>query len=231
VELRPEIRLRNEATIVTLLKELQLPTSMADEPEELVRFREAWRAELEQRKVQPSTSIGSSASQDKEPSALDVATSGGVVSAPSTSALEIYRRAVQHEQQSQLSDALRLYRQAFRMDPDVDKVYRRQEHLFSVTSHISFPKKLPRDEVERGYSAQATAKASTVTGTLASLTQAFPTDAGFEPEDERKPIPIKSLPDELLILILRKLDPLSIEHFASVSRKARVMGLDSVIWR
>lgn len=73
--------------------------------------------------------------------------------------------------------------------------------------------------------------ATTVTGTLASLLAAFPQDVSFEPEIEEESVPLRKLPDELLVMILKKLDPTSIERFAAISRKARLLALDSAIWR
>ena len=70
-----------------------------------------------------------------------------------------------------------------------------------------------------------------VTGALANLIAGFPENLSFEPEIEQDSVPIRKLPDELLVVILRNLDPASIERFAIVSRKARVIALESTIWR
>lgn len=53
----------------------------------------------------------------------------------------------------------------------------------------------------------------------------------FEPQEETEPVEITRIPDEVLVYILRFLDHGSIERFASISRKARVLTLDSTIWR
>lgn len=67
---------------------------------------------------------------------------------------------------------------------------------------------------------------------LAQVIKSFPEHLVFEPEDEKdgRP-PINLIPDELLLKILRTLDYTTIERFATVSRKARVLCLDSAIWR
>lgn len=70
-----------------------------------------------------------------------------------------------------------------------------------------------------------------VTGILASLVSAFPENPKFEPEIEGENTPISIVPDEILVMILRKLDPMSVERFARVDRKARILSLDPVIWR
>jgi len=69
------------------------------------------------------------------------------------------------------------------------------------------------------------------TGTLASLLASWPRDLAFEPENETAPTPLQRLPDELLVLVLRGLDTATLERFATVNRKARMVTLDSEIWR
>ncbi|KAJ3844417.1 hypothetical protein F5878DRAFT_601911 [Lentinula raphanica] len=66
---------------------------------------------------------------------------------------------------------------------------------------------------------------------LGSVLRSFPQELAFEPEDEDEPIHFSLLPDEMIIHILKILDPSSLERFASVNRKARVISLDSSIWR
>jgi F-box protein 9 len=221
---------------------------MADEPEELVRFREAWKAEVQLKKAaqdSPQAPTSESASQihsppdgrhrsnsqptDSDSASVKLASATGTLLA---SAVEIYSRAVQHEQRSELDDALRLYRQAFRMDANVDKAHHRQEKLAARVSAAADTAPARVHAPARAPSAKLTSGASVAAeGTLASLLAAFPKELKFGPEDERASIPINSLPDELLVLVLRKLGPMSVERFASVGRKARVVSLDPEIWR
>ncbi|RDB20829.1 F-box only protein 9 [Hypsizygus marmoreus] len=161
------------------------------------------------------------------------------------SALDVYRRAVEHEQRSELDEALALYRQAFRMDAHIDRVYQREEMLSSIRAAQAEPlqktKSFAREEAiadelttkARSWvlKAPGTRETVTVTGTIASLLAGFPPNLSFEPEIEEEPVHLQKLPDELLVMILRKLDPTTIERFASVSRKARVVSLDSTLWR
>lgn len=72
-----------------------LQASAEPEPEELARFRAEWLAELHAPPTQP---VPSSSAHTALADALDV-----------------YRRAVQHEQRGELDDALRSYRQAFNL--------------------------------------------------------------------------------------------------------------------
>ena len=66
---------------------------------------------------------------------------------------------------------------------------------------------------------------------ISKIAQGFPQPLTFEPEEETEPVEITRIPDEVLVYILRFLDHGSIERFASISRKARVLTLDSTIWR
>lgn len=76
-----------------------------------------------------------------------------------------------------------------------------------------------------------------LTGTLATLLAGFPENLTFEPEvspiegGDAIPPPLSMLPDEVLVLVLCRLDSAGIERFAAVCRKARVVSLDSAIWR
>jgi hypothetical protein len=66
---------------------------------------------------------------------------------------------------------------------------------------------------------------------LTSILANFPAQLEFMPEDEKEPVHMKLLPEELLLAVLRIMDPASIERFAAVSRKARYITLDTSIWR
>ena len=71
----------------------------------------------------------------------------------------------------------------------------------------------------------------TGTKTLANFLEGIPVNLNFEPESENEPVLLNSLPNELLLLIVGKMDPTSIERLASVCKKARVLTLDRQIWR
>jgi F-box protein 9 len=243
------------------------------EPEELVRFRQAWLKELEQvnakRRPQPDRDldVGSTTfpTSTFKPSYSEEQQTGPphhtitskstarslqpvpVFTRGLTAAVDTYRRAVELERQSQLDDALRLYRQAFRMDPNVDKAFHIVEqsqqsaaaslpgrgHGHKKSDSVTDTAAVDKLTCEMGALSVKLAGAgrNIVTGTLASLLDNFPPDLIFEPENEKSGVPVNSLPDEMLVLILRGLDPAGIERFAVVNRKARVVSLDSAIWR
>jgi len=110
-----------------------------EEPSELVKFREEWLAELRRRKASPDTNVPASVGTPDIPS---IPTDSGTSKVPGPShplpathpalsrgeilpqshvsttlenALSFYRQAVEHEQRSDLDQALQLYRQAFRL--------------------------------------------------------------------------------------------------------------------
>lgn len=73
-----------------------------------------------------------------------------------------------------------------------------------------------------------------VTGTLGALVALFLEQEpmlAFRPEDETQPVAFDNLPEEILVEIIRLLDYTSIERFAVVCKKARVLTLESSIWR
>ncbi|KAG2011808.1 hypothetical protein CC2G_011879 [Coprinopsis cinerea AmutBmut pab1-1] len=160
-----------------------------------------------------------------------------------SAALQVYKQAVQHEQRQDLDTALILYRQAFRLDPHVDRAYHReellqaklQEYKEKATVHLPPSEAAEVKQLVSGLQ-QLALKTTTddrqraLTGSLAKITAGFPSDIQFEPEDEKQPVHLNILPPEMLFAILRNLDVTSLERFATVSRKARLLTLDPVYW-
>ena len=159
-----------------------------------------------------------------------------------TRAVEIYRSAVQHEQESDLDEALRLYRHAFRLNPDVDRAYFKEEQRLQQLGRptVSMGHKktasASRGEGAEGNDGRTTRHAEGkesvyMNGILSKILESFPEVLAFEPEDDQEGVPINMIPEELLLSILRNLDTITLERFATVSRKARVLSLDPSIWR
>jgi F-box protein 9 len=133
------------------------------------------------------------------------------------------------------------------MDPVVDRAYHLEEKTASTSAHSdslsSHPKnepslltRSPKDAIIRHELSHHTSKNDAreglhARGSYASLLQGFPETLTFERDNEKEGAPLQTLPQELLILVLRKLDPTSIEHFAAVSRKALAVSLDNAVWR
>jgi F-box protein 9 len=85
------------------------------ETEELVHFRETWKAEIRQKKANsapsPVQTVPSLSHAPGPGSPLLHRKTPQDIPQVACSAVEIYRRAVELERRSQLDDALRLYRQ------------------------------------------------------------------------------------------------------------------------
>ncbi|PBK99706.1 hypothetical protein ARMGADRAFT_985571 [Armillaria gallica] len=215
-----------------------------EDSEELKRFRAEWKAEVEHRKAvaEPNTKDVGDNSEHKPVHHLPLPTpssptkpqhrvsalSHAPPSEAQGSALAVYRSAVAHEQLGDLDVALRLYRQAFRKDSNVDRAYHREEIIASsLSAQLHDPlyvvAEVPVHKTKRTSIVSATS--------LANIIGGFPEKLHFEPEIEEDDVPLRRLPDEVLIKILARLDPTSLERFATVNRKARVFSLDSTIWR
>lgn len=215
-----------------------------EDSEELKRFRAEWKAEVEHRKAvtEPNAKGVVDNSEHKPVHHLPLPTpssptkpqhrvsalSHAPPSEAQGSALAIYRSAVAHEQLGDLDVALRLYRQAFRKDSNVDRAYHREEIIASsLSAQLHDPlyvvAEVPVHKTKRTSIVSATS--------LANIIGGFPEKLHFEPEIEEDGVPLRRLPDEVLIKILTRLDPTSLERFAAVNRKARVFSLDPTIWR
>lgn len=202
--------------------------------DELARFRAEWRDEVERRKTSTSTTATVT---DEPPRKFEIplptpaaASKATIVSdfpnaphsASQSSALAVYRSAVENEERGDTDEALRLYRIAFRKDPNVERLFYREE---IISSAAAFKRHTDRAPVKEKHTSVVATK------TLAKVIAGFPEHLAFDPEVEEESVPLNGLPDEILVRILLGLDPTSLERFAVVSRKARVFTLDSAIWR
>ncbi|KAH9072087.1 hypothetical protein EDB83DRAFT_2571678, partial [Lactarius deliciosus] len=230
------------------------------ETDELRSFRESWKREVrDKQRLQPPSQQDPAldpAHPTTPPKQAPASEAGTRHPRPlqfRDDALEVYIRAVEHEQAGELDEALRLYRQAFRMNPDIDRVYYLGEQkaaraleasalaAISVGPEIEMKTvdTLGPGDVTRGVALTHAKLASYaahhpdrhISGVLAHIVADFPEVLSFEPEDERTPSFLQLLPDELVVHILRYLGTSAIERFACVSRKARVISLDTAIWR
>ncbi|KAI0255908.1 hypothetical protein BJV78DRAFT_1174395 [Lactifluus subvellereus] len=226
------------------------------ETEELRDFRENWKREVrEKQSLQQASqdSVDPTAASPNQASGSEARAHHHSSRLQSLNdALEVYVRAVKHEQASELDEALRLYRQAFRMDPNVDRAYHLREQRLSrapETSHGAEAAMSVRPHAEnriagsiepevddgvihvKPLSLSSHHPGRQVSGMLARIVADFPLSLSFEPEDEKEPPYLRRLPDELLVHILSYLGVSAIERFARVSRKARIMTLDTIIWR
>ncbi|TCD71804.1 hypothetical protein EIP91_003147 [Steccherinum ochraceum] len=159
-------------------------------------------------------------------------------------ALDVYKQAVACEQRAELDEALQLYRRAFRSYENVDRLYTHLEKSKWEREHQASPShartKSKENAVENVTKAmeglvvrQVPGGSGYVTGALAEIVAKWDEHLRFEPEEgrEAEPVPIGLVPDEILVHIITNLDLSSLERFATVNRKTRVLTLDSSIWR
>lgn len=137
--------------------------------------------------------------------------------------------AVEKEQRGELDAALDLYRRAFRLDPNVDRVY----HLQTATAALTLAPIIRKPAVDKPSIPAQIHVPATSAHSVRTLIAAFPpaTELVFAPELEQEPVYIARIPDELLLHILKLLDIPSIERFATICRRARVLTLDPDLWR
>ncbi|KAL2021405.1 hypothetical protein VTK56DRAFT_7158 [Thermocarpiscus australiensis] len=149
-------------------------------------------------------------------------------------ALEHYERAVEKEAAGNLGDSLRLYRKAFRMDDRVDQKYRNKH----------FPKPAPKptqtaspsDGRAGAASAPKPEQPQSMKDLIASFSGLSIVPAPPEVEGMARPAcPIASLPDELLVHILRDVAILDVGDFVRLAqvckRLAYLVATEDRIWR
>ncbi|KZV65163.1 hypothetical protein PENSPDRAFT_655974 [Peniophora sp. CONT] len=175
-------------------------------------------------------------------------------------ALELYQAAVNAEDTGRHAEAARLYSQAFRLAPGLDSTmfgYTKEESagkqahssglatspVLGSKAHGKKPSvgRASVDGIVGGMEAVKLTSAAhgvhahdhhaQLPGALAGILRSFPESLEFLPEDENEPVPLEQLPDELLVYVMCHLDATAIERFATVNRKARLVTLDSHIWR
>ncbi|KAH7105762.1 hypothetical protein BKA62DRAFT_612615 [Auriculariales sp. MPI-PUGE-AT-0066] len=191
-------------------------------PSELDSFREQWLAEVRHRKtLQPKSAVGneelSDPSQRKNGPKLQ-------------SALDYYRLAVDYETKGKLTDALELYRRAFKLDSSVDRLY---HHHVAAQGRVAavVTQELPQHPISEPAFDEKVQPAP-ISDIVKHLLQ-FP--LVYAPEDEKRPVPITVFPDEVFVRVLAELalggDHATVERVALVNRKLRLVTLDSYIWR
>ncbi|KAF8575209.1 hypothetical protein K439DRAFT_1420045 [Ramaria rubella] len=219
-----------------MLPSLVESTSKVPDTDELAHFRERWKEEIRERGQQPQE-FPSDPSQS-QPAQRDLTTSNTSSISRLQSALETYARAITEEQNGNHAEATRLYRNAFRLDSNVDKAYHREELTYQRLRNISTPSSLPPQVSNislEDTKSQATSQVILTSTTLISLLESWPQPLLFAPEDEARGAPISRLPDEIICKILlclaHNVDVSTIERFAIVNRRARVLSLDTSLWR
>ncbi|KAK9344299.1 hypothetical protein V1522DRAFT_410635 [Lipomyces starkeyi] len=137
-------------------------------------------------------------------------------------ALKIYELAVEKERDGNLSDALKFYRQSFRLDDGVDKLYKNKHFPSSA-----FTKRAPSPSKKATTSTLPTDKTRSLLSDYSHLEA--------EPEDQALPSPLIKLPNEITNTILRTLAVLDLSSFTKTSYTCRKLAFlaysDSMLWR
>ncbi|KIM51716.1 hypothetical protein SCLCIDRAFT_33225 [Scleroderma citrinum Foug A] len=174
---------------------------------ELDRLSEAWGDEQRKPTCQPNP-------PQNEPSSVPTATGNAPdytvkgeaqLGHPLARAVEIYHSIVQHQQAGLLDDTLGL-------------IVRLSAWSQTLTVHT--PQK--KQQLQQ----------LAASGVLANVITDLPSNLTFASDNKHEGATLSLIPNELLLRILRSLsDTTTIERFAAVCRKARVLSLNPLPWR
>ncbi|OIW24029.1 F-box domain-containing protein [Coniochaeta ligniaria NRRL 30616] len=158
------------------------------------------------------------------------------------SALEHYEQAVEREAAGNLGDSLRLYRKAYRMDHRVDLQYRKKHFPQAMAPKPAPSQPNPSNAAPtvpnpaHHSSSDPPAKHKSLKELITSF--AGLTIQGAPPEVEGvppPPCPISTLPDEILVHILRDVAAADIASFVRLARVCRrlayLVATEDQIWR
>ncbi|KAL9598487.1 MAG: hypothetical protein Q9219_004460 [cf. Caloplaca sp. 3 TL-2023] len=178
----------------------------------------------------------------EDPKRLDVENLGDSQSTHTSkepeSALEHYEKAIEREDQGNLGDSLKLYRQAFRLDAGVDRIYK-NKHFPPSAAKIK-----PADPNPSNASATVPNTAhhsldglsNNSTAQLIASFSGVPISAAPPPTEGSPPppCPIAGIPLEILIDILLKTATVDIASFARLAlvckRLAHLVATEDRIW-
>ncbi|PFH57427.1 hypothetical protein XA68_15087 [Ophiocordyceps unilateralis] len=180
---------------------------------ELESFRQQWLSDLRFRHtVEPSCSLATT-SRPPQTSHDDIRSTEGTDDEDEeedgsatahdgwndnlVSALDHYEAAMAKEEQGNMGDSVKLYRQAYRLDPRVERRYREKHLPIAPTpSAAPAPEAAPTQQFSSG---------TDLIASFAGLNIRASTDDDDDDDDdeeEEASCPLASLPDELLVLIL-----------------------------
>ncbi|KAI0178569.1 hypothetical protein GGR52DRAFT_262136 [Hypoxylon sp. FL1284] len=157
-------------------------------------------------------------------------------------ALEFYEKAVEKETTGKLGDSLQLYRKAFRMDDNVDQLYRKKHFPGFWTK----PSQLQHHQQANPSNASATVPNTahhSLEGPALSLPDLIASFSGLRiegapPECEgvdAPPCPMAALPDEILVHILRDVAVADVGDFVRLARVCKrlayLVATEDQIWR
>ena len=134
------------------------------------------------------------------------------------------------------NEALRLYRRAFRLDSNVDQAFKLEERIDSVPVISDALAQIPPANMGLAIIPPPSRGVSNHRDVIDVIIASSASDSiVFTPFEQNSSVPIQSLPTELIICILRffswDCDYTTLERFAAVCRKARLLTMDNSLWR
>ncbi|KAI8983529.1 hypothetical protein BDB01DRAFT_897115 [Pilobolus umbonatus] len=218
--------------------------------EELEKFRNQWRQEVQEKKAQlkavPTTPGPShpkmapkSTITSEEMDELEEKTGTISMETKEKDAMDYYIMAVDNERQGKLGKALDGYRRAFKLNPDIDFLYKTHFQANILPTIESEPHQ-PKNEsdgfkhivpIGNEYIAPYSKRADP----LADLIDQFlKEDTSYIPHLDYKPVAIAKLPCEIMLHILKLLTLYSVStlpYFALVCKRFFLLSRDPSIWQ
>ncbi|KAF7794270.1 hypothetical protein EIP86_005403 [Pleurotus ostreatoroseus] len=203
-----------------------------DESEELARFREEWRAEVRRRKQAQYAAVhgqdakaSASVSNAAAPAKPDAATPARTVGSGPTRVARTHTVLATREGTS--AAAVKPTATAVTVATPPVPASVTHAHAHAKRASVDGVKHITQALESVAVSTEVKVSIRSGSGILSELVSVWPVGLAFEPEDEKVSVPLQMLPDELLVKILRYLDVPTLERFAVVDRKARVLTLDT----
>ncbi|KAL8760852.1 MAG: hypothetical protein Q9184_002987 [Pyrenodesmia sp. 2 TL-2023] len=153
-------------------------------------------------------------------------------------ALEHYERAIEREDQGNLGDSLKLYRQAFRLDAGVDRIYK-NKHYPASTAKIKptspNPSNAPATVPNTAHHSLDGPLPSSIGQLIASFTtSSIPTAPPPIEGSPPPPCPIAHIPSEIITEVLLRTAIADIASFARLSRVCKrlayLVATEDRIW-
>ena len=140
------------------------------------------------------------------------------------------------EARGSLDEALRLYRRAFRLDSNVDQAFELEKRVDKGRVMSDPLAQIPPTNTSLAVISHVPHGDSNLWDAVGTKIASSTSEGiAFAPLEENTSVPMQSLPTELIICILRffswDCDYTTLERFAAVCRKARLITMDNSLWR
>ncbi|KAL8909477.1 MAG: hypothetical protein Q9207_000157 [Kuettlingeria erythrocarpa] len=152
-----------------------------------------------------------------------------------TTALEHYEKAIEREDQGNLGDSLKLYRQAFRLDAGVDRIYKNKHYPTKIKPINPNPSNAPATVPNTAHHSLDGPFNSSMSQLIASFsTSTVPVASPPAEGSPSPPCPIAHIPSEILTEVLLRTAIADIASFARLSRVCKrlayLVATEDRIW-